>query len=299
MTDAAAAPPARPLAAAVWMLGAVASFSAMAIAGREVALGLGTFALMMYRSLIGLAIVLAVALARGRLGALGTRRPGLHALRNIAHFTGQNLWFYAVAVIPLAQVFALEFSVPIWVALAAPFVLGEPLTRRRLLAALAGFCGILIIARPGAAPLSPGLVAAALSALAFAATALATKRLTATEPVIAIMFWLTLMQAALGLATAWPAGQLRLPLAAEMPWVAVVALGGLAAHFCIANAMRLAPAVIVTPLDFIRLPLIAVLGMALYGEPLDGWVFLGAAIIFGANYANLWAEARALRRPAP
>ena len=95
----------RPLAAAGWMLGAICGFSLMAVAGREVAAYLDTFELMTYRSIVGIAIVLMIAvLRRGKPGGgIRMRRMKLHLARNIAHFTGQNLWFFAVTMIPLAQ----------------------------------------------------------------------------------------------------------------------------------------------------------------------------------------------------
>lgn len=278
--------------AAIWMTGAVVSFTSMAIAGREVSDRLNTFELMTYRSFIGLVIVLAVIAVRQDWRRIGTGQVGLHGLRNLFHFSGQNLWFYAVTVIPFAQLFAFEFSVPLWVAVAAPFFLSEKLTRMRLGAAIVGFVGILIVARPGAVPISAGIVAAALCSIAFAATAIATKRLTRTEPTISIMFWLTLIQLVLGLAVLAWLGEATLPDATTLPWVILVGLAGLLAHYCITTALRIAPAVIVTPMDFARLPIIAVIGMVFYGEPLDIWVILGAFIIFGANYVNIRAEAR-------
>ena len=94
------------LRAALWMSGAVLSLSVMAVAGRAAAFDLDTFEIMLYRSVLGLGIVLAVAGVMGRLGDIRAARLGLHAGRNLAHFAGQNLWFYAITVIPLAQVFA-------------------------------------------------------------------------------------------------------------------------------------------------------------------------------------------------
>ena len=94
--------------AAIWMIGAIVSFSAMAIAGREAGLSLDTFEIMTYRSAVGLVIVVAVLTATGSWRQVRRDRLGLHLIRNAAHFTGQNLWFFAVTLIPLAQVFALK-----------------------------------------------------------------------------------------------------------------------------------------------------------------------------------------------
>lgn len=286
----------RPMLAAGWMVGAVVSFTSMAIAAREVSTALDTFEIMLYRSLIGFVLVLGIAAATGSLRQIGTQRMGLHLIRNVCHFTGQNLWLFAVATVPLAQVFALEFSQPIWVALAAPFFLSEKLTQVRVAAALIGFFGILLVARPGTVPVTAGTVAALLAAFAFAATTIATKRLTRHVATTSILFWLTASQAVLGLIFAGIDTDIAWPTAAALPWVVVIAVAGLLAHYCMATALRLAPAVVVLPLDFLRLPLVAVLGMALYSEALNPLIFLGAAIIFGANYLNILAETRGTRR---
>ncbi len=152
------------LKAALWMSGAIASFTSMAVAGRALSFELDTFEIMMYRSFVGICIVMSVAVATGRLGQVRRDNLGLHLIRNLFHFTGQNLWFYAITVIPLAQVFALEFTSPLWVVVLSPLLLGERITPTRAIAALIGFVGILIVARPGAAPLEFGQAAAAMAA---------------------------------------------------------------------------------------------------------------------------------------
>lgn len=278
--------------AALWMTGAIASFSLMAVAGREVSVDLDTFELMMYRSLIGAVIVTAIGAATGRLPQMRTGRLRLHAVRNVFHFTGQNLWFYGVAVIPLAQLFAFEFTTPLWVALLAPLVLGEVLNRKRVLAVLLGFLGILIVARPGISPLEIGHLAAVAAAVGFAGNVLATKRLARTETVWTILFWMTWMQALFGLVCAGIDGDIALPQMASVKWVAIVGLCGLTAHLSITSALQCAPASVVAPMDFARLPIIAVVGMMLYSEALDVAVFVGAALILAGNLMNTRAGRR-------
>jgi len=279
--------------AALWMIGAIVSFSGMAVAGRTVSLELDTFEIMLFRSVIGIVIVLVVASATGTLRQIRRNRLGLHFIRNISHFTGQNLWFFAISAAPLAQVFALEFTSPLWAFILSPLLLKEKLTRVRVMAAILGFVGILIVARPGAEPLSAGLIAAALAAIGFAGSAVFTRLLTRTETITCILFWLTVMQAALGLICAGYDGDIALPGSANVPWIMLIACAGLLAHFCLTKALSIAPATIVLPLDFARLPVIAIVGMLFYAEPLDLWVFAGAAVIFAANWINIRAVNRA------
>ena len=280
------------LKAALWMSGTIASFSAMAIAGREVSFSLDTFEIMMYRSVIGVIIVCVIAATTGAWRQITNRSIGTHLIRNVAHFAGQNLWFYAVTVIPLAQVFALEFTSPLWVVLLAPFLLNERLTRVRLLAAILGFVGILIVARPDPTGLSAGVLSAAAAAVFFALTMMFTKRLTRTETTTCILFYLTTMQLVLGLIGSGYDGDIARPTAATLPYLVLIGCAGLLAHYCLTNALSIAPATVVVPIDFIRLPVIAVLGMLLYNEALDIWVFIGAAVIFAGNYVNVWVESR-------
>ncbi len=278
--------------AALWMTGAIASFSSMAVAGRELSVTHDTFEIMFFRSLVGICVVALILTVTRNWHQVTTDRLGMHGIRNVLHFTGQNLWFYAVTVIPLAQVFALEFTNPIWVILLSPLLLGERLTAIRLTSAVIGFVGVLIVARPGAATISPGVMAAALSAIFFALTTISTKSLTRTASIGCILFWLTVMQAALGLIATGFDGQITLPTWQTAPYLLLVGLAGLLAHYCITNALAIAPATVVVPFDFARLPTIAFVGMILYNEPLDFWTLFGAAVIFSGIFLNVSAEKR-------
>ena len=280
------------LKAALWMSGTIASFSAMAIAGREVSFALDTFEIMMYRSVIGVIIVCVIAAATGAWRQITNRNIWTHLIRNAAHFAGQNLWFYAVTVIPLAQVFALEFTSPLWVVLLSPLLLNERLTPVRLLAAGLGFAGILIVARPDPSGLSTGVLAAAAAAVFFALTIVFTKRLTRSETITGILFYLTTMQLVFGLVGSGYDGDIAFPTATTLPYLVLIGCAGLLAHYCLTNALSIAPATVVVPIDFIRLPVIAVLGMLVYNEAIDIWVFIGAVIIFAGNYINVWVESR-------
>ncbi|WP_458790562.1 DMT family transporter [Yoonia sp. MH D7] len=273
--------------AATWMIGAIVAFTTMAIAGRAASLNLDTFEIMLYRSLVGFSIVMIAGWAMGTLNQINRDRIGLHALRNLCHFTGQNLWFFAITVIPLAQVFAVEFTTPIWAIVLAPLILKERITRIAAIAAAIGFIGILIVARPDFQNLNAGLIAAALCAIAFAFTAIFTRKLTRTATITCILAYLTGLQAIFGLICAGYDGDITLPDAQTLPWVVIIGIAGLAAHFCLTKALSIAPAAVVMPIDFARLPIIAVVGIILYNEPIDIWVLIGGIIIFVANYINI------------
>ena len=273
--------------AALWMIGAIISFTSMAVAGRAISGQLDTFEIMLYRSIMGFGIVLAVAKSVGTLSEIDLKHFRLHLLRNIFHFTGQNLWFFALPLIPLAQLFALEFTSPIWVLLLAPFFLGEGLTLRKIAIAALGFIGVLIVARPEIGAVNIGIIAATCAAIGFAGAAILTRKLTVQNSLTKILFFLTGLQIIFGLLCAGYDGDIALPSVAAAPWLILIGAAGLAAHFCMTKSLSLAPASLVMPVDFARLPLIAVIGVVFYGESLDFYLVLGAALILAANYLNL------------
>jgi len=274
--------------AALWMSGALLSFSAMAIAGRQLSAELTTFQILFFRSLGGLA-VLAAVLQRSGWAQVRTQVFGTHLLRNVAHFGGQYAWFYGVALIPLAEVFAIEFTVPIWTAILATIFLGERMNTLRALAVALGFAGVLVIVRPGAETMSlPALVVLG-GAFCFAIAHVFMKRLAGSDSALTIPFYMTVIQLPIALLPSlahwvWPSPRL-------WPWVGVVAVAAVSAHYCLARAFRLADATVVVPMDFLRLPLIAVVGLIFYGETLTAWVFVGALIIFVASWLNLKSAA--------
>lgn len=284
-----------PIQAAIFMLGAIVSFTIMAICGRALEGQLDTFEIMAYRSIFGIFIVVIVAKWANTLHQVRIGPMKLHILRNIFHFAGQNLWFYAILYIPLSQLFAFEFSTPLWVALMAPFILKEKLTSTRIAAAMIGFIGILIVARPDFLVMEFAVIAAALCAIGFAGAAICTKLLTRTETTTSILFWLTVLQSVFGLVCGLYDGHMNLPQGNEVIWVLVIGICGLLAHFCITSALHCAPATVVTPLEFIRLPLVTVVGFVLYQEPLEWLVMGGALVVLGANVINLRAEVKKAR----
>jgi len=273
--------------AMIWMIGAITSFTAMAIAGREVSGPFDTFEIMFYRSCVGIMIVVGIGWMAGTLGQVRTQRPWLHARRNMTHFIGQNLWFFAIPLIPLAQLFALEFTTPIWVILLSPLFLSERITAIGLISAGIGFLGILLVANPAGASIGVGFFAAAGCAVFFALTAIFTRKLTQTESITCILFYITTMQAVFGLLTAGWDMQIRVPVGSEVLLLILIGCAGLMAHYCMTNALSLASASVVMPIDFARLPIIAVVGAVFYNELLSPLIFVGAALILGANYLNV------------
>jgi drug/metabolite transporter (DMT)-like permease len=179
---------------------------------------------------------------------------------------------------------------PVWTALLAMLVLGERLTRGRVVMLAAGVAGVLIILQPGVMEVSIAALVMLAGAFAYGATMVATKRLTGSESALAILFYMSLVQVPMGFFPAlsnWVA-----PTLANAPWIAATGASGLVAHYCMTRAFRIADATLVVPIDFLRLPLIAVVGLLLYGEPIEAATLVGAVVIFAGTYYSIRRESR-------
>ncbi|HEY8381344.1 MAG TPA: DMT family transporter [Microvirga sp.] len=274
------------------MAGALFCFSATAIAVRELASALSVAEVLSLRNGAGVAILLVLAALRpGLRPGLAPRRMNMHAARNAVHFAATYAWTYGVTVLPLATVFALEFTSPAWVALLAVLMLGEVVTPGRIVAIVLGFVGVLVILRPGTSALQIESVIVLGSALGFALTAIATKKLIQTESTFSVLFCMNLMQLPLNLVLTGEAFWTKLNAAHALP-LAGICICGLCSHWCLTNAYRNGDAILVVTLDFLRIPLIAFLGWQLYGEGLDPFVLIGSACIIAGILWNLRAEAR-------
>lgn len=277
------------LRAAAWMGGSLASFVLMSVAARQLAGRVPTIEILMWRSIVALCVLLALAPIIGREG-YRTKQPGLQVVRNAIHFCGQYLWVWAIALAPLAVVTAVEFTTPMWVAALAALVLGERIGVHRCVAIAGGLAGIALIVRPGPGALGPATLVPLGAALGFAGSTLCVKKLLRTDRVPAIVFHMCLIQLPLGLVPSlfvwvWPAAR-------DVPALVAMGVTALSAHFCLGRALSLADASFVLPLDFLRLPLIAAVGLVLYGEPIDAWTIAGAALIVAGNYWSVRQEAR-------
>jgi len=288
----AARPAGNVLLVVAWMTGTLLSFSTVAVSIRELSGSIGVFDILALRNIAGIIILVGVAIAYPSLReGFRPRRMGLHLQRNVIHFFGQYAWALGVTLLPLAMVFAIEFTTPAWVALFAFLLLGEKLTAPRLIAIALGFIGILVILRPAPGSLDPTGLIVLGAAICFALTTIATKRLTGTESTFAILLWMNVMQLPMNYLGADKLFFLQIPDLPILPLIGIC-VGGLSAHFCLTNAYRHGDAVIVVPLDFLRLPLIALIGWLLYTEPLDPFIFAGGALILIGILQNLRAERR-------
>ncbi|MGC1867774.1 MAG: DMT family transporter [Pseudolabrys sp.] len=275
----------------LWMIGALLSFSIMAVSIRELSrAGLSIFEILAIRSGVALLVLLSLLAVRPemRLHAV-PRRMGLHLFRNTIHYASQFSWALSLTMLPLATVFSLEFTMPAWTAVLAVWFLHERMNASRLGVVVLGLIGVLVILRPGIAGFNPAAILVLLAAFGYAITMITTKKLTITETTFAIIFWMAVIQFPLSLIGSDPAAFLNIDTRHILPAIGV-GTAGLTSHYCLSNAFRSGDATLVVPLDFMRIPLIAVVGWAFYGERLDLFVLLGALIIVSGVLWDLRSE---------
>ena len=271
--------------AAFWMAGWLVLMVAIAVAGREATRELTVFQVMALRSMIGLAMLWPLIHRAGGLAAMRSQRLPAHVGRNVVHYAAQYGWLAALSLIPLAQLVAIEFTMPIWSALLAAAVLGERLNRARIGAVVLGLAGVLIIVRPDAAHINVGQWIALGAALGFGISVVLVKSLTRTDAAIQVSFWMLVVQSAIGIVPALVVWQWPSP--AGWGWVLLVAFCGTYSHYCFARAMELADATVVVPMDFLRVPFTALAGWALYSERVDLLTLAGMALILTGNGLNM------------
>jgi drug/metabolite transporter (DMT)-like permease len=275
--------------AALWMAGWLSLMLVVMIAGREATRELNVFEIMEARSAIGLALLYPLIRAAGGFTALRTARFGFHLGRGVIHYASQLGWFFALTLIPLAQVVSIEFTMPIWTAILAASFLGERITVWKASAIALGLIGVFVIVRPTAGEINQGQLIALGAAVGFGVSVVMMKSLTRTEASVSIVFWMMAVQVVAGALPTfyvwvWPSAYV---------WVCVIAIAfsGTYSHFCMARAMLYADATIVLPMDFLRVPLTAAVGWLIYAERLDAFTVLGAMLILAGNLLNLKSPA--------
>lgn len=270
---------------AIWMSTAVILFSMMTILIRMVTDTIPAHEIIFVRGMVSMAILMPWLFRKG-IGALATRQMPLMLSRGALTSLGLITWIYALSRLPLAEVVALHFTLPLFGVILAVIFLREKIDAHRWAATATGFIGMLVILRPGVAAVDPVAFVVLFSALAYAGTGVVTKVLVRTESSAAIVFYVSAFTA---IAFAIPC---LFDWIAPTPiqWLMLVGIGllNVLGQSCLNRSLVAADASFVMPFDFLRLPIAATAGIFLFAEHPDFWVFVGAAIIFGATYYPTW-----------
>ncbi len=271
--------------AVAWMLGTLLSFSFMAICARELSGEIATQQTLFFRSTIGLVCVSIVLFTTKNSVGFRSNKIGLHVLRNIFHFAGQYGWFLGIGLLPLAEVFALEFTVPIWTLAIASITLGEKISARKLISIILGILGVFVILQPGVSIIDSASFIVLGAAICYAVSHTATKSLSSSEPALSVLWHMCLIQLPFGFFLSLPSWVW--PVGAQWYFLLVIGLTALSAHYCMVKAMQHAEATTVVTLDFLRLPLITLVGVALYSEAMEVTLLLGGLLMLAGNIVSL------------
>lgn len=274
---------------------AAALFAVMNLLIREASADVHPFQLAFFRNLFALLFVLPLVLRGGR-KVVRTARPRLHFLRAMTGLCAMLLWFSALALLPMSEAVALNFTVPLFTTIGAALFLGEVVRLRRWSATLVGFLGVLIILRPGFAAVTPEMLLPIAAAVFMAASVLLVKQLTNADGPITVVFYMNLFLTPVSLIPAlfvwsWPGATTLLMM---------VAVGGFAtlSHLAMTQSYRLADASAVIPFDYARLPFVAILAWFAYDELADFWTWFGAAVIAAAALYIARREAKVAKMQA-
>jgi drug/metabolite transporter (DMT)-like permease len=280
---------------AIWMILGGLFLTLLALVIRHLQTQYDVLQMIFLRSVVSFFLILPWAIKVGLIN-LKTRRIGLHVFRNTIHYFGNVGWFFGVTLVPLADLSALQFTVPLFSVVLAAIFLRESVGFHRWAATAIGFAGALVIIRPGFVDVTPGIIAVIASAVFYASSGVSTKALSRTDSPNAVLFYMSVIFIPI---SAIPAIWKWQPLMAE-DTIPILLLGvfGWLAHFCIIRAFAAADASFVAPFDFLRLPIAALFGFFLYLEEPDLWVWMGAVIIFAATWYNTSRENRASRKAA-
>ena len=280
--------------AVVYMLVSCIVFTVMWAIIRHTSESVHPALIIFYRTLFGV-VVLLPTLLRGGKGMLRVNRLSLYLLRGLFSVMGLYGGFFAVTLIPLADVVAITYAAPLFVTVGAILLLGERLHWRRILATIIGFIGVMIVLRPGAQPLSVGVLAAVAGTLGFSGAMLTIKVLSRTEKPETIVAYAFLMALPVTLATASPVWQW--PDLASLALLILIGVMATVGQVTMTRAFALGEATAILPLDFSRLLLAVILGTLLFGDAIDGFTITGGLVILAATVYTAHREARLGRKP--
>jgi drug/metabolite transporter (DMT)-like permease len=281
---------------ALWMCAAATAFALMITLVRQLTDGLHPLQVVFFRTAFGLLAMLPWLLRQG-VGVLRTGRLRLHLLRALIGMFAMVGWFTTLALMPLAEATALSFTAPIFTSVLAVLILGEVMRLRRWSATAIGFLGALIIVRPGIAAINPVALLAIGTAAIWASSTILVKIMARTESAGAITTYMVLLTTPMTLIAAlfvW-----RNPSLAQLGWAALLGAAGSVGHICMSRALATADATLVAPLDYLRLPIVALIAFIAFGEVPGVWVWLGGGVIAASSIYIAQRESRFKGAPAP
>ncbi len=262
-----------------WMILSCIAFASMWVMIRFASHDVHAFVIVFFRNLFGTLVLVPMMLRNKGLMRIGRLRANLR--RATSGFIATTGTFYAVSHAPLATALSINYTAPLFATVGAVLFLGEKIQARRVAALIIGFAGMLIVVRPGALPMTPGVLAAMLSAVSTSFSIIAIRQLVASDDSRSVAAWTFILMTPPSLVLAvlyWTPPPLAL-------WPLLFVIGCVAAvgQLAMNRAFALAEASAVLPYDFVRFGLVTIFGIAIFDERLDAMTILGGIVIFGAT----------------
>lgn len=267
-----------------WMLGFIINISIMAISIRELSLKYTSFEIQNFRNIFSIIIIILIFIVTKNTN-LNTFQLKNNFIRNIFHFIGQSAWTWGLTVLPLAVVFSLEFTMPIWAVIIAIVLLKEKITLNKICFLIIGLMGTWIIFMPDTKYIGFYNIIVLCSAITYAIAHNFTKKLTTTDSILSILFFMSIIQLPFSLVGSLIIGNIQYNIMIEIPLIILLTVTSLLAHYSLSSALKYSDASIVLPIDYIRLPLIVFIGWYYYDEKISMNVVIGSIlIIFGVVF---------------
>jgi drug/metabolite transporter (DMT)-like permease len=267
-----------------WMLGFIINISIMAISIRELSLKYTSFEIQNFRNIFSIIIIILIFMVTKNTN-LNTFQLKNNFIRNIFHFIGQSAWTWGLTVLPLAVVFSLEFTMPIWAVIIAIVLLKEKITLNKICFLIIGLMGTWIIFMPDTKYIGFYNIIVLCSAITYAIAHNFTKKLTTTDSILSILFFMSIIQLPFSLVGSLIIGNIQYNIMMEIPLIILLTFTSLLAHYSLSSALKYSDASIILPIDYIRLPLIVFIGWYYYDEKISTNVVIGSIlIIFGVVF---------------
>jgi len=263
----------------LWMLAATLLFVFMHAAIRNIAGEINAFEIAFFRNLFGL-IFLAPVFLRHGMAPLRTRNFRMHFWRAVINLINMVAFYFGLALTPLAEATALNFTAPLFTTLLATVFLGETVRIRRTIALAVGLVGAIVILRPGFEAINPGALFVIFAAVLWGGIMIMIKVMARTDSSLTITVWVLILMSVMSFPPALFVWQW--PTLAQCGWLTFIAVTGTIGQLMLAQALKEAEATSIMPIDFFRLVWAAVLGYLAFGEVPDLFTWTGGIMIFGS-----------------
>lgn len=276
-----------PAAGIFWMCMATLVSSISGGMVRELAGEIPTMELVFFRNVVALAVLIPIVRRQG-LTLPDRSQAGIYVLRVLFAYSAMTMLFFALSKMPIADVYALQYTTPLFTMVLAVLILKQKADRHSWVACMVGFVGTLIVMRPGIIEITLASAAALTMAFLYAGTNTTIKLLSRKDSPEVITLWTNLLMLPLALVPAlifWVT-----PTLEQWPLIMGIAVISSLGGYCFTRSVSAADARIVQPFQFSRMIFATAVGWIMFSELPDLWTWVGAGVIFCASYYIVYRE---------